>query len=169
MTPANDLDRIGPQKLSRVLRHGQDSTVTGQDADYSPLNAVAHRHSPTTITGDTFQLNPLEQKQQSYFQLPHRGPTRGSGSVITPNSLMDATTAESPQLRSARNGELDLTHSQGDTVLLVEDNAINMRVSLQMLSIAGIWFHVTRIYTLINPGQNHAIGQENFEDIHREQ
>lgn len=138
---SNNPPRIGPRKLSRVLRHAKDSTVTRQDSDYGLHIDRANRQSPTTIRGDNVQQKPVGASQQpsSYFDLPRDRVARSPNSLITPVSFIQASSADSPEVASAVDGQVDASaeqpapdagHSTADTLLLVEDNAINMRVRI---------------------------------------
>lgn len=74
----------------------------------------------------------------SYFDLPRNDESRTS-SLITPTTFMDASSAKTPEayMPTDRSDEKPADESAsgsqslgGDVILLVEDNAINMRVRL---------------------------------------
>jgi hypothetical protein len=136
---ANDVSRIGPRKLSRVLRYARDSTIIRQPGDYGSRSSRAHEPSPTTIRGDTSWQSTTNQYQDSYFELQHQSEARSPNSLITPISFMDASLADSPKGPAASDRDINafVEHPasnadcvRGDKILLVEDNAFNMRVSL---------------------------------------
>lgn len=129
--------RIGPRKLSRVLRHARDSTVTRQDSDYGSHSDCATRQSPSMIRSNSVQQKQAGQTEPSYFDIRPDGAARSPNSLITPVSFIQASTAESPPTASAVDSQIDASveqpvsdvgRSRADTILLVEDNAINMRV-----------------------------------------
>jgi hypothetical protein len=124
--------RIGPRKLRRVLQYAKSSTITRQLSDYKSDNSRSREPLPKTIEGN------------SYFDLPRSQDPRTPSSLITPTSFMDASSVKTPEtLRQAESpvenpaGESttsDTKQPAGDTILLVEDNAINMRVRHSPLS-----------------------------------
>ena len=74
----------------------------------------------------------------SYFDLPPNDESRTS-SLITPTTFMDASSAKTPEahMPTDRSDETPADESASgtqtpgeDVILLVEDNAINMRVRL---------------------------------------
>jgi len=119
--------RIGPRKLRRVLQYARSSIITRQLSDYKSGNHRSREPLPKTI------------ESTSYFDLPTNDATHTPSSLITPTSFMDASSVKTPETikptdRSTETLEEDLTPGAkqlvGDVILLVEDNAINMRVRL---------------------------------------
>jgi hypothetical protein len=135
--------RIGPRKLCRVLRYVRDSTITRQPSDFGPRGSRVHEPSPTTIRGDSSQRKTISPNQESYFELPRGGKASNRGSLITPLSFMHASLADSPDASTVLGRQVDASSEQPspsadrarrDLILLVEDNAINMRVSQHRLN-----------------------------------
>jgi len=138
LTWADNVTRIGPRKLCRVLRYVRDSTITRQPSDFGPRSSRVHEPSPTTIRGDTSQRKTSNHSQESYFELPHGGAASNRSSLITPLSFMQASVADSPDAIAVGERRTDAGVEQPspnadlvrrELILLVEDNAINMRVS----------------------------------------
>jgi hypothetical protein len=74
----------------------------------------------------------------SYFDLPRDPDSRDPSSLITLTSFMNASSEKTPEAQTTidRSAEMPVVDTAsedkqltGDVVLLVEDNAINMRVS----------------------------------------
>lgn len=118
---------IGPRKLLRAITSAKDSTITRQTSDYAlhgtpakPTSRIIKGDAPQNTTGDT----------GSYFELPRADNDQDSPTskgVISPKSFMDASSAQTP--KSDVGDPADATgQSKEDTILLVEDNAINMKV-----------------------------------------
>jgi hypothetical protein len=135
-----------------VLRYVRDSTITRQPSDFGPRGSRAHEPSPTTIRGGSSQRKTISPNQESYFELPRGGKRSNRGSLITPLSFMHASLAESPDASAVLERRIDASSEQPspsadqvrrDLILLVEDNAINMRVSPR---------HLTCDLHLLRPG-----------------
>lgn len=142
--------RIGPRKLCRALRYARDSTITRQPSDFGSRSSRVHEPSPTTIRGDTSRRNTSDQNQESYFELPCGKTASNWGSLITPLSFMHASLADSPDAPAVVDRQTDSSAEQPSPnadrvrrglILLVEDNAINMRVSPHLF---GCDSHVLR-------------------------
>ena len=82
-------------------------------------------------------LMPLTIEGNSYFDLPRNEHTQTPSSLITPVTFMDASSAKTPESQkpadeTAETPEIEPASGAkqpiGDVILLVEDNAINMRV-----------------------------------------
>jgi hypothetical protein len=139
--------RIGPRKLCRVLRYVRDSTITRQPSDFGSRSSRVHEPSPTIVRGDTSQRKTTDQNQESYFELPRGKTGSNRGSLITPLSFMHASLADSPEVvdrqkdSSVEQPSPNADRVRRDLILLVEDNAINMRVSPHLF---GCDSHVLR-------------------------
>lgn len=130
--------RIGPRKLRRVFQYEADSISTPSPSASRSYGNRSRMAKPTTIEGGAPRSKQIVREPQSYFELPREGRPRSPSSLITPISFMNASTTspETPS-SSGQNGEKAAEqrssgserHS-GNMVLLVEDNVINMRVSL---------------------------------------
>lgn len=132
VTPTYIHQPIGPRKLARVIANAKDSTVTREADEYA-----LHNNSRKQSTSKVFRGNTLESKAdgagmvKSYFELPRVGEhqrSRKSNDLITPVSFMDASAVKTPEIPTETQ-RTAAGQSLGDTILLVEDNAINMRVS----------------------------------------
>lgn len=133
--------RIGPRKLRRVLQCQVDSTATPSPSMSRSYDNRYYTAKPTTIEGPVSTSQPIVGEPTSYFELPRDGRRRSPSSLITPISFMNAST-KSPGTPSSSNQHSDISVERrpsgserhgGDTVLLVEDNVINMRVSLLVI------------------------------------
>lgn len=120
------ITRIGPRKLRRVLQHAKDSTITRQPSDFRRDPSISSGPLPTIIEGS------------SYFDLPRSAESCTPNSVISPKSFMNASSAKTPEMSLPVGRKAETPAEQpasnddqrGGVILLVEDNAINMRVSL---------------------------------------
>lgn len=122
---------IGPRKLMRAISNAKSSTTTRQISDYALHDTRAHASSkiihadtPDSKSGDADVTG-------SYFDLPIVGETqhaRKPSNVISPISFMDASSQKTPEM-AAETSTAEDDHLGEDHILLVEDNAINMRVS----------------------------------------
>jgi len=130
--PADNVIRIGPRKLCRVIRYATNSTVTRQPGDYSTHSDRVHEPSPITIRGDTSQREAINPGQESNSETP-------SSNITSPSSMNNASTANSSKTPAVADRQMDAPVERPssnaapirrDTILLVEDNVINMRVSL---------------------------------------
>lgn len=110
-----------------MLQYARSSTVTRQHSDYRADYSHFREPLPITIEGG------------SYFDLPQDPKLRAQSSLITPTSFMDASSIKTPEAymptdrsaeRPAEESTSDTEQPGGDVVLLVEDNAINMRVRI---------------------------------------
>lgn len=90
----------------------------------------------------------------SYFDLPRDSESRDPSSLITPTSFMNASSEKTPEAQTsidhsaetpAEDTASDAEQLTGDVVLLVEDNAINMRVRSPQRS--QLWFREAVSYT----------------------
>lgn len=122
----------------RAIEHARDSTNMQYAREAtSPTTRAFTSTTPNLISGDTPRDRLDSQGQTgSYFEIPRDHHARATSSVMTPVSFMEASTQRTPdstvqvavQEDEAVSGA-DEADRQGDTTLLVEDNAINMRVS----------------------------------------
>lgn len=153
---ADHVHRIGPRKLLRVITDVEDSIVTRKPGDYFSHTPTPITPRPRTIRGDSdrshrpqspeaatrFAANirqagielsrnqiklPFTPKAVTTRSLPiiqETGGTASKGSTLPSNS----PSQRSPDRSSDSSVKGD--RPPGQTVLLVEDNDINMRVCL---------------------------------------
>jgi hypothetical protein len=147
---ANKVCRIGPRKLLRVITDVQDSIITRQPGDYFSQTLTPNTPRPRMIRGDSDILQSPEvtsrfaanvrradvQLSNDHIRLPSTSkPSTIKSLPIIPETV-EATREDTsdPPLRSTPGHTLDLSVKRerppGQTVLLVEDNDINMRVRL---------------------------------------
>ena len=140
-TSADNLIRIGPRKLCRVIRNATDSITTMQPSEFGSRSSRVHELSPTIIKGDTSPRKMTSRNQESYFELPRDGKAAKRSSLPTPMSFMQASLADvldgpasvdSQQDASAEQPASNPDRVRRDLILLVEDNSLNMRVSLHI-------------------------------------
>jgi hypothetical protein len=140
-TSADNLIRIGPRKLCRVIRYATDSTTTRQPSEFGSRSSRVHELSPTIIKGDTSPRKMTSRNQESYFELPRDGKAAKRSSLLTPMAFMQASLADVPDGPVSVDSQQDASAEQPasnpdrvrrDLILLVEDNSLNMRVSLHI-------------------------------------
>jgi CheY-like chemotaxis protein len=132
---ADNAPRIGPRKLCRVIRYAKNSTITRQPSDFGTRSSRVHEPSPTIVRGDRKTVDP---PQESYFEIPRDGEASKRNSLITPMSFMHAALADSPvAVDSQQDDSTEQSNSdpvRRDLILLVEDNSLNMRVSVHRVA-----------------------------------
>jgi CheY-like chemotaxis protein len=132
---ADNAPRIGPRKLCRVIRYAKNSTITRQPSDFGTRSSRVHEPSPTIVRGDRKTVDP---PQESYFEIPRDGEASKRNSIITPMSFMRAALADSPvAVDSQQDDSAEQSNSdpvRRDLILLVEDNSLNMRVSVHRVA-----------------------------------
>jgi len=114
-----------------VIRYAKNSTITRQPSDFGTRSSRVHEPSPTIVRGDRKTVDP---QQESYFEIPRDGEAGKRNSLITPMSFMHAALADSPVAVDSQQDD-SAEQSSADPVrryliLLVEDNSLNMRVSV---------------------------------------
>lgn len=120
---------IGPRKLMRVISNSTSSTITRNLSDYA-LHDTRAQPSSGIIKGDTSESECGNLTATGpYSGLPKAAEAqheRRSSSSITPISFLNVSSQTIPETSAqptrAPHGQ------EGDHILLVEDNTINMRV-----------------------------------------
>jgi hypothetical protein len=157
-SPADIIYSIGPQKLLRVISDVQDSIVTRQPGDYFTHTPIPITPRPRMIRGDSDRpQSPEVAMKFAAHILPAdvelsrdqiKLPFTPKSTAVRPLRIIQETGGASREeeipsdspLRRVPDRTLDLSIKRdrppGHTVLLVEDNDINMRVSLS-------WEHST--------------------------
>lgn len=135
---------VGPQKLVRVINSAQDSMLTRKATDF----ATPTPRRPRMIRSHSHKVSKEEPEASSYFKLPAdtkyqvEKPSTPSTSGRTSDTEKPDVTQEDEKKEEVQNSESPTPKSRKasqDThekppeqvVLLVEDNDINMRVSLR--------------------------------------
>jgi hypothetical protein len=149
---ADDIHSIGPRKLLRVITDVEDSIVTRQPGDYFTHTPIPTTPRPRMIRGDSDQPQSPEavvrfaanirpaavELSKNLIRLPFTP----KSTATRPLRIIQETGGASREddlssdlpLRRVPARALDLSvkseRPPGQTVLLVEDNDINMRVCL---------------------------------------
>jgi hypothetical protein len=153
-SPADIIYSIGPRKLLRVISDVQDSIVTRQPGDYFTHTPIPITPRPRMIRGDSDRpqspevamkfaahIRPADvELSRDQIKLPFTP----KSTAVRPLRIIQETGGASREeeipsdspLRRVPDRTLDLSIKRdrppGHTVLLVEDNDINMRVRLSL-------------------------------------
>lgn len=153
-SPADIIHSIGPRKLLRVISDVQDSIITRQPGDYFTHTPIPTTPRPRMIRGDSDRpqspevamkfaahIRPADvelSREQIRLPFSPKSTTMRQLRIIQETggaSREEELPSDSP-LRRVPDRTLDLSIKRdrppGHTVLLVEDNDINMRVRLSL-------------------------------------
>lgn len=168
---ANKVCSIGPRKLLRVITDVQDSIVTRQSGDYFSRTLTPTTPRPRMIRCDSDILQSPEvtsrfaanirradvELSNDHIRLPSASRPTTIKSLPIILEKIEASRDDTPDspLRSNPGRTLNLSvkreRTPGQTVLLVEDNDINMRVRLSWIQ-SSHSAHLLTTVLLASPG-----------------
>jgi hypothetical protein len=119
-----------------VVQYAQNSTVNRKQSDFGVNSDSIYKvRTPMMIEGE---IPENKLGDESYFELARETESDVPNSLITPMTFMNVSSAKTPELvirhdkSPAEKAELGAEQHVRDVILLVEDNAINMRVGIPL-------------------------------------